>query len=103
MKRSESVTLVDDRNVRKASSTENISSNLLESYVSKGTSVEMKKFLFQEKNSTPRIENVSYEKDGENNFLINREKKSIKGGTVEKLIEKLTEEEQGFLIFLFFF
>lgn len=35
------------------------------------------------------------EEDSENNIVFHQKKLTIKGATVEKLIEKLTEEEQG--------
>ena len=38
---------------------------------------------------------VQFEEDSDSNIIKNSKKNTIKGATVEKLLEKLTEEEQG--------
>ena len=42
---------------------------------------------------------LTYEEDGPSNIVFHGKKNTIKGATVEKLLEKLTEEEQGKIYF----
>lgn len=44
---------------------------------------------------TSQSSEISFEKDSEENVLLNQKLQTIKAATVEKLLEKLTEEQQG--------
>jgi hypothetical protein len=70
-------------------------SKLLQDYVANGTFVGSPTQSTKQKHDKYRTETTNSDEDSETNLIINQKKNTIKGATVDKLIEKLTEEGQG--------